>query len=404
MKKLVLVLVLALVLVAHADDTTLPFNPFEKAQKGDWCAHAGGLKADGANEKKLQLASQARVVSVEGDDVVLRESANEEKPTKTTFSTKKAPTIEQLLGLKDGKVTDVKVTDESRKLDDKKELACKKVTFTWTQAANKYEGTLWLSPEVKGGGIVALHLKGHEKGIGQGGAKGKDGEEHKADLLIESSTKLEVTGWGNGDKADWGESPDADSGDDDAKLKLPLDPFANAKKGDWAAYVVEVDMGERTEKAVMNFEVARLKKNESIKLDRSITGDHNQEGDVTFALDDAIDPGQFVATIIKSPRSDMPATRGGKVTDVKKKVGDKEFDAKQVSFAIDDGRSKVKVKLWLSADVHATSIIAMELKVNEGGRPMTISMELGGYGDDDKTTWGKPADKLGKKKKKDEDE
>ncbi|HZU96974.1 MAG TPA: hypothetical protein VFF73_09795, partial [Planctomycetota bacterium] len=69
-----------------------------------------------------------------------------------------------------------------------------------------------------------------------------------------------------------------------------------------------------------------------------------------------------------------------------------------------DGRSKVKAKLWLSADVHATAIVAMELKVNEGGRNMTISMELGGYGDDDKTTWGKPAEKLAKKKKKDEDE
>ena len=47
MKKLALTLVLLAPLAASADDTKLPFNPYENAEKGDWAILTGTLRSKG---------------------------------------------------------------------------------------------------------------------------------------------------------------------------------------------------------------------------------------------------------------------------------------------------------------------------------------------------------------------
>src|SRR5580658_4830972 len=104
MKKLALALAVVVLapLAARADDTKLPFNPYEKCEKGDWVVLTGTLRAKGSAEKTA-CAVYARVLKVEGDDVLVHEQAQVgaiEKSSKT-FSKKEAPTIEAYFDLKE---------------------------------------------------------------------------------------------------------------------------------------------------------------------------------------------------------------------------------------------------------------------------------------------------------------
>src|SRR5581483_9089017 len=193
MKKLAFALVLLAPLVARAEDAKLPFNPFEKAQKGDWCILTGTFKREGASEGKMSCTTFARVVKVEGDQVTVSEQtqvSSVEKASKT-FSTKQPPTIAAYFDLKEGTIENVKVEDDKRKACDK-DFACKKVSFVWKHDHNEDEMTAWLSPDVKAGGLVGFSMKGHLK----------------AKVELETQIKLECAGCGTGDKKDMGEAPD----------------------------------------------------------------------------------------------------------------------------------------------------------------------------------------------------
>jgi hypothetical protein len=403
MKKLALFLLLLASMAARAEEPRLPTNPFEKAQKDDWSVHTGSLKAEGDAEKKTKLASCTRVVAVDGEKVTVSEIATgNKKPSVRTFSTKEAPRIDQFFGLEEGTVSDVTAADDKRTVGQK-ELSCKKVSFIWTHNEDRNEVKAWLSSEVKGGGVVALEIKGHEKGKGQGAEKGKDGEEKKGDLVVESETKLEVAGWGTGDKKDWGDAPDDVLDDELLGLMeggLPLDPFAKAKNGDWAAYTLELDDGGSTERGTFNFEVTKAGK-KKVELERTVKGPHEGTGTVEFSREDAITIADYVTGLIERP--EQASVSGVRVADDKRTIDGKEFSCKRVAFTMLVQSSRAKIKLWLSDEVAATGLVALEVKLS-GGKTGAFALELGGYGDDDKTLWGKTADKLGKKKKKKDDE
>src|SRR5689334_4017222 len=104
--------------VARADDPKLPFNPFEKAQKGDWCVLTGTFRREGASEPKVSASTYARVMKVDGDKVTVAEAAQVgavENASKT-FSTKNAPTVIEFFDLKEGKIEGFKVEDDKRKV------------------------------------------------------------------------------------------------------------------------------------------------------------------------------------------------------------------------------------------------------------------------------------------------
>ncbi len=399
MKKLVVALPLIVLsvlapLAAHAEEARLPFNPFEKAQKGDWCIATGTFKREGAGENKVPCASYARVVKVENDEVTVSEQVQVgavEKASKK-FSTKQAPTVAAFFDLKEGEVSNVKVEDEKRSICGK-ELACKKLTFTWKHDHSVDEVTAWLSPDVKAGGLAAFKLSGHLK----------------AKVELATQIKLECAGCGTGNDKTMGESPedilDADLlGEADEALEMPFQPFDKSKTGDWTAVRVEADMGGRVEVGVVNFEVVKAKK-DSIELEVTMkrgpgAGDTNQ---IKLDRSKPLTVLEYASMIVKgrAPHGNEKVhVTGLKIVEDKRTVGEREFACKKISFSFKEHDSTIKVKLWVSPDSKGLGLVGGEVRAKRRGEDMKFDIELGGFGDDDKTEWGKTAEQLSKKKRK----
>lgn len=405
MKKLALALavLVASALVARADEAKLPFNPYEKAQKGDWCMLTGTFKRTGAGEKKGAAQTFAKVSAVDDGQVTIREIAKADGTDKSSrkLSTKEAPGVAAYFDLKEGEVTDVKVEDETRTICGK-ELACKKLTFTWKHAPATDHVTAWLSQDVKAGGLAAFTMKGKTEANG---------------VELETRITLECQGWGNGDKADAGETPDGILDPDVAgeatseACDLPINPFTNAKKGDWTALKVEVSMGEHHDKAVLHFEESKVTK-ETVHLDAGARrqGD-DKERTKAIEFDRTVTPSalDFLGVLVKGDKRSLstnPTVTNVKVTDDKKTVGEKTFDCKKLSFTLAENSEKLKVKMWFSTEVKGIGVVAAEVHGSVGVGELSLEMELGGYGDADTTIFGKTADELSKKKgkKSDDDE
>jgi hypothetical protein len=188
MRRIVLAAALAaLVATAAAQDEkkpespAAPFNPVEKAEVGDWLAYRATVKDDKNKEVTTVLLE---VTKVAGDDVTVKST---ESMFEQVFSKKKTCTLHELTGApSEAPITDVKVKDDKKKVGDK-EFACKLVTFK-IGGTDPVEASLWLSPDVKVNGLVAMDGKG-------------TGKENAA-LKIE----LEIVGYGAKDKTTWGKS------------------------------------------------------------------------------------------------------------------------------------------------------------------------------------------------------
>jgi hypothetical protein len=313
------------------------------------------------------------------------------------FSTKEAPTVAAYFDLKDGQVEGFKVEDDKRKICDK-ELACKKISFVWKRKNGADEITAWLSPEIRAGGLAALTLKGKATGATKN--------------ELETTIKLECGGCGTADKKDMGETAeDLLDGDllaePEEVLELPFNPFAKVKKGEWAAIRLDVDEGSRSETAVGNYEVIKAGK-ETVEIEATLKGNrgHDDSHTLEFSKGKAPNALEYLGRIIKgsTPRGDAPKVTGVKIVDEKKKVGDREFDCKKITFSFMEHTTRIKVKMWMSPDAKVMGLVAAELRIKERGGEVSIDMELGGFGDDEKTEWGKTAEQLTKKKKKKADD
>jgi hypothetical protein len=206
----------------------LPWNPFATAHEGDWAIYVasgknlvrdGPLKGRGSVlVKVLGIATVARVT---GDDVPIFTRVPGVKtgePVCATFSKKEAPALDgfvfgllhslvsgserigvDLLEVQEGKGKRYRAKDldfwvapakdEKRTLAGR-EFACKKVAFEGNDTkGGRLSLTMWLSPEVKPLGVVAL-----------------DGNLTVPEEPFDVEFSIGVAGFGTADATEWGKS------------------------------------------------------------------------------------------------------------------------------------------------------------------------------------------------------
>lgn len=201
MKRLAPVLVLALVassaLIARAQDDkikrdgkepVLPFNPVAGAKEGDWTVFKCTQTQPGTTEKHAQSWSVKKV----GDKTVKvqQERAGDESvQEELELPLTEAPTIAKFFQVGDERVVETKVVDEKKTVGNR-EFACKKLTFQTYNGERMLRATVWLSAEVKGSGVVAIHLEG-------------DLTEPKG---AKATVDFELAGFGSKDKTEFGKT------------------------------------------------------------------------------------------------------------------------------------------------------------------------------------------------------
>ncbi len=189
---LVAILALVAFVPALADDPVLPVNPFADAKVGDWMVMVVTITPPDGSQMPPEATApriiEWRVNAVEGDDVVIAESEpGGTEVNHRTFSSKQAPTVRHYLQFEDGtEVAIQKTEDETRKLGDR-ELSCKKVTATEQDEEMRTTMSVWICPDVKGGGLVAVEAS----------VQAPDGK---------VAVVFETKGFGHGDAAEWGKT------------------------------------------------------------------------------------------------------------------------------------------------------------------------------------------------------
>lgn len=379
---------------ARADEPKLPFAPFEGAKKGDWAVLVGSSRRD-ENTSKEPCASYARVVAVEGDLVTVEElvEAGGIDKAKKTFSAKEAPTVAAYFDLKEGTIQGFAVADDERTVCGVA-LACKKLSFVWKHGDAADEITAWLSPRIKAGALAAFKLR--SKGRGK--------------VELDTQVRLECGGTGTEAKRALGEAPEELLS---AKLlealeggaELPAQPFARAKKGAWAAYRLELEQQGETSREILELEVASAT-SDSVVIAPFRVGHQGEGQKRAFELDappNVVEYASLFATSIALP--EKGAINGARSAPEKLTVGDRDFDCTKLTFTLRTLDERFKVKLWLSSEIEGTGLVAAEVR-RFGERAATLTLEVGGFGDEDRTVWGKPAERLARKKnrKKSEDE
>jgi len=169
MKRALIAVALLIASLASASgqaSSKLPFNPWDKAQEGDWEAltvdtNFEGQAAEEAKSRLMQLklvtfrvrGAGPREVKVGFETVPAL--GLEEAELATVYSRSETPAFDRLLDVK-GDVRDVKMPDEKKTVLGR-ELACTKVTYTLvTSRGARTENTAWFSKDVKVFGLVGL--------------------------------------------------------------------------------------------------------------------------------------------------------------------------------------------------------------------------------------------------------
>jgi hypothetical protein len=113
----------------------------------------------------------------------------------------------------------------------------------------------------------------------------------------------------------------------------------------------------------------------------------------TFSSTGAPSVGAFVNRIFKGS-SGPPDTTRVQIVDEKRTLGERVLDCKRVSFVYKEGTKRVEGRFWLSSEVRAPGVVAAELEAHYMNEDHGVSFELAGYGDVEKTLWGKTLDEL----------
>jgi hypothetical protein len=207
-------------------DQKLPINPFAKAKKGDWSVCVGRMKANfqgQAMDQKVKLVWRIKKVTDDEVECSLTESGGGAmggpRDQKATFSLKENPNFTKYMNGRDkggpsDQLSDWKVEDDKKTVGGK-EFGCKKITAKLKdQMGTDAKLSMWVTDETKGWGCVAMTLKGTLAGGGK--------------LTMD----VEMKGYGNGDKADFGNKPeDEKAGDDEGDDDAPA-PKKKAKSSD----------------------------------------------------------------------------------------------------------------------------------------------------------------------------
>jgi hypothetical protein len=366
---------LVLVPAARADEAKLPWNPFASAKEGDW--QVVSIKADARVDVFLY-----RVTKVTDDKVVVATGEHGElvRPRKGDVS------LTDFLSKDLAKPEDFQVADEKKTVAGR-EFACQRLSWSSSETKKTPKGNelttvarwrVWISKESKCDGIVSATT--------ELSVTAKGGQE------LTSTTEIEVLGFGNGDKVEWGKKLEEVVV---PATRLPFPVLADAKAGDWEALRMTRDDGSKVERGVFTCRVEGLERDDGYVVVDVRLGDANLRiGDFDFSRKRAPSVESLVNNF-------APARRGGgKVTrsrialeDAKKTVGGKELACTRASFADDfedaHGKRHVSYAFFFSKDVRGPGIVAAE--IDEG--TSKTALELAGFGRRDTVEWGsKPED------------
>jgi hypothetical protein len=189
---------------------------------------------------------------------------------------------------------------------------------------------------------------------------------------------------------------DDDSDDDDDKPKkplerLPINPFAKAKKGDWSWAVGRIKAAGMNEKMKFVVKVTEVTDDEvTISMKQSGGFGPGQEKTVTFSKKEMPSYNKFF-------EGKDDSSGGGpsdwKVEDDKKTIGGKEFPCKKASAKFKEKeRVDAKVTLWITDQTKGWGLLGMSITGTEMGQKISMDFELKGYGNGDTADFGKKAD------------
>ncbi len=388
-----------------AEELRSPIAVFANARKGDFETIVARFSSANDPEQGKKLTIVYRIAEVSSETISLQvepsDVPKEKRPPPFSFDRAKGPDLVELLGGRNlENVTDLATTDEKRTVAGR-EFACKKVTFKSKKdldlrahgggtAVYSHQWTVWLSTEAKGAGIVAVDDAGEVRGGGLA-----DDERHFS---------LEVAGFGTDDKAEWGKlASEIDFSREvepaPASIPLPFNPFEKARAGDWQTLVqTSRQKGEdAVYRLVITNRVAKV-------TDDSIEFEYEMRLGTQTKPDKAAYPRKEAPALEQYGNLRPGEAQDLRVEDAKVTVGERSFDCKKLSYNVrrvsaQGGRravNKMQAALIISPAMPGRGVVRLEVTIVQTGLgPQavegTMTLEVVGYGHDDKVEWGKRA-------------
>ena len=165
----------------------------------------------------------------------------------------------------------------------------------------------------------------------------------------------------------------------DTTTRLPVNPYAEAKEGDWSTFKVTMkvpDTGE-TKENTMTWRVASVGEDGAVKVTNENAGHARDHRGNPFSTKEAPTVAKFCLDTIDEVSA--PAAE-------KLDHDGQSFDVQKIVLTADGGKKTWTV--WLSKDVKASGIVASTIVTKD----RTVEIKLAGYGTKDKTLWGKSPD------------
>ena len=179
--------------------------------------------------------------------------------------------------------------------------------------------------------------------------------------------------------------PDKDTG----KTKLPLNPFANAKEGQWVVFSVTVG-GDAEMPQPTGPSILRVKKVSGDSVTSNFSEGGEEAKDRSFSKKD----GPSLEYFFEIPSE--TAVTNFTVEDAKKNAGGKDCACKKVSFDFVPGDVTVHLEAYMCPDL-PLGIAGFDVTITtQDKKKATMHYELAGYGTGDKADWGKTPDQVAK--------
>jgi hypothetical protein len=175
-----------------------------------------------------------------------------------------------------------------------------------------------------------------------------------------------------------------------ALTKLPMNPFADVKPGDWWLYSVKVISGEKpVAHYSLVWKVEELD-GDDVRISETVVGegkpwlDHGR----WFSRQDA--PALLAFCHREGPANQkVAASSEPRFSEDKRSVSGEDFSTKRVSWieVLDEPHAPLSWSIWMSPDARS-SVVALQCK-KAGADDGKLSLELAGYGSAGKADWGK---------------
>ncbi|MEZ0230130.1 MAG: hypothetical protein ACAI25_16020 [Planctomycetota bacterium] len=165
----------------------------------------------------------------------------------------------------------------------------------------------------------------------------------------------------------------------DTTTKLPFNPFADAKAGDWSTVVMVAAAGGQKRTAIWTWRVLSVGDDGAVKVQHEYAGrkDGVEHKGNPLSTKEAPTFARFFSEAIQ----DVQAPADEKAT-----VDGKNFECKKVVFASENGSKKWTV--LLAPEVKGSGLVTA--RVARGDQ--TMELNVVGFGTKEKTLWGKTAE------------